>query len=106
LPVLSGNPPPSDPAAVEQARESWINDGVSLAIAVARQLRAFRYGDNEPGRSWSRITGRLVRPQALRRPAHVVVLNRDRIVPPGSGEPLAGALDTTTILRRHSAISG
>jgi|SRR6516162_1380179 len=41
LPVLSGNPPPSDPAAVEQARESWINDGVSLAIAVARQLCAF-----------------------------------------------------------------
>jgi polyhydroxyalkanoate synthase subunit PhaC len=81
------------------ALEDWINDGVPLAIEVARSCVRSWYRDNEPGRGLWRVAGRLVRPQALRRPALVVVPSRDRIVPPGSAEPLAGSLGTATILR-------
>jgi polyhydroxyalkanoate synthase subunit PhaC len=81
------------------ALEDWINDGVPLAIEVARTCARSWYRDNEPGRGLWRVAGGLVRPQALRRPALVVVPGRDRIVPPGSAEPLAAALPTTTVLR-------
>ena len=81
------------------ALEDWINDGVPLAIKVARSCARSWYRDNEPGRGLWRVAGRLVRAQALRRPALVVVPGRDRIVPPGSAEPLAAALATTTVLR-------
>lgn len=81
------------------ALEDWINDGVPLAIEVARSCVRSWYRDNEPGRGLWRVAGRLVRPQALRRPALVVVPSRDRIVPPGSAEPLAASLGTATILR-------
>jgi hypothetical protein len=69
--------------------EDWINDGVPLAIEVARTCARSWYRDNEPGRGLRRVAGWLVRPQALRRPALAAVPGRDRIVPPGSAEPLA-----------------
>jgi polyhydroxyalkanoate synthase subunit PhaC len=81
------------------ALEDWINDGVPLAIEVARTCARSWYRNNEPGRGAWRVAGGLVRPQTLRRPALVVVPGRDRIVPPGSAEPLAAALPTTTVLR-------
>ncbi len=81
------------------ALEDWINDGVPLAIEVARSCARSWYRDNEPCRGLWRVAGRLVRPQALRRPSLVVVPGRDRIVPPGSAEPLGAALGTTTVLR-------
>ena len=81
------------------AVEDWINDGVPLPMRVARSCARSWYRDNEPGRGLWRVAGQLVRPQALRRPALIVVPGRDRIVPPGSAEPLAGALGSATLLR-------
>ena len=78
---------------------NWINDGVPLANEVARTCARFWYRDNEPGRGLWRVACGLVRPQALRRPALVVMRSRDRIVSPGSAEPLAAAFPTTTVLR-------
>ncbi len=91
--------PDGDEARSFVALEDWINDGVPLAMRVARSCARSWYRDNEPGRGLWRVAGQLVRPQALRRPALIVVPGRDRIVPPGSAEPLAAALGSATLLR-------
>jgi poly[(R)-3-hydroxyalkanoate] polymerase subunit PhaC len=91
--------PDSDEARSFVALEDWINDGVPLPMRVARSCARSWYRDNEPGRGLWRVAGQLVRPQALRRPALIVVPGRDRIVPPGSAEPLAAALGSATLLR-------
>ena len=91
--------PDGDEARSFVALEDWINDGVPLPIRVARSCARSWYRDNEPGRGLWRVAGQLVRPQALRRPALVVVPGRDRIVPPDSAEPLAAAIGSVTLLR-------
>jgi len=91
--------PDGDEARSFVALEDWINDGVPLPIRVARSCARSWYRDNEPGRGLWRVGGQLVRPQALRRPALVVVPGRDRIVPPDSAEPLAAAIGGVTLLR-------
>jgi polyhydroxyalkanoate synthase len=92
-----------DPAADEArsfvALEDWINDGVPLAAAVARECARSWYGDNEPGRGVWRVAGELVRPAAFARPSLVVLPARDRIVPPGSAAALAAELDGAKLLR-------
>ena len=92
-----------DPAAEEArgfvALEDWINDGVPLPTAVARECLRAWYGDNAPGRGLWRVAGLTVRPQLLRRPALVVIPGRDRIVPPASAEPLATAIPNAEVLR-------
>ena len=81
------------------ALEDWVNDGVPLAAAVARDCASSWYGDNAPARRRWRIGGETIDPKRLRRPALVVLPSRDRIVPPGSAEPLAIALGDATVLR-------
>ncbi len=92
-----------DPVAEEArgfvALEDWINDGVPLPLTVARECLRSWYGDNAPGRGVWRVGGRAVRPQLLRRAALVVIPGRDRIVPPGSAEPLAAAIPEAEVLR-------
>jgi len=92
-----------DPAGEEArdfvALEDWVNDGVPLAAAVARDCARSWYGENEPVRGLWRIGGEAVDPKLLRSPALVVVPSRDRIVPPSSAEPLAAALRGVTALR-------
>jgi polyhydroxyalkanoate synthase subunit PhaC len=92
-----------DPAGEEArgfvALEDWINDGVPLPFAVARECLRAWYGDNVPGRGVWRVAGRAVRPQRMRRPALVVIPGRDSIVPPGSAEPLAAAIPEAQLLR-------
>ena len=91
--------PDGDEARSFVALEDWINYGVPLPIRVARSCARSWYRDNEPGRGLWRVAGQLVRPQALRRPALVVVPGRDRIVPPDSAEPLAAAIGSVTLLQ-------
>jgi polyhydroxyalkanoate synthase len=91
--------PASDEARRFVALEDWINDGVPLALGVARDCGRSWYGDNEPARGLWQVAGHPVRPQRLGRPALVVVPDRDHIVPPAAAEPLAPALGTTTLLR-------
>jgi polyhydroxyalkanoate synthase len=91
--------PDGDEARGFVALEDWINDGVPLALEVARSCARSWYRDNEPGRGMWRVADQVVRPQALRRPALVVVPSRDRIVPPASAEPLVAALGGATLLR-------
>ena len=91
--------PNSDKARVFVALEDWVNDGVPLAAAVARDCMRSWYGDNEPARGLWQIGGEPVNPKRLRSSALVVVPSRDRIVPPSSAEALAAALGGATVLR-------
>jgi polyhydroxyalkanoate synthase len=91
--------PESEEARRFVALEDWINDGVPLALRVARDCGRSWYGENEPCRGLWRVGGQPVRPQLLDRPALVVVPGRDHIVPPAAAEPLATALGTATVLR-------
>jgi polyhydroxyalkanoate synthase len=91
--------PPSDEARSFVALEDWLNDGVPLAAAVARECARSWYRENRPGRGQWRVSGECVDPTLLRRPALVVVPGRDRIVPPASAEPLAAELGGAKVLR-------
>ena len=74
------------------AIEDWLNDGVPLAAAVARECLGGWYGENTPARGRWRVAGERVAPARLRVPAFVAVPGRDRIVPPESARPLAGLI--------------
>lgn len=81
------------------ALEDWLNDGVPLAAGVARDCARSWYGDNAPARGLWQIAGRPVLPQEWRRPALVVLPNRDRIVPPRSAAALVPELAEASVLR-------
>src|SRR5205814_98151 len=70
--------PNGDTARAFVALEDWVNDGVPLAAAVARDCARSWYGDNEPARGLWQIGGETVDPKHLRWPALVVVPDRDR----------------------------
>ena len=74
------------------ALEDWVNDGVPLVGAVARECLFDWYLDNTPGRGQWRVDGQLVTPEDVIQPTLVVVPERDTIVPPASAMPLAEAL--------------
>ncbi|HEV2301934.1 MAG TPA: alpha/beta fold hydrolase [Stellaceae bacterium] len=91
--------PAGEAARTFVALEDWINDGVPLASAVARECARSWYGDNAPGCGLWRVGGELVRPAGFDRPALVVLPARDRIVPPGSAAALGEKLKGASILR-------
>jgi polyhydroxyalkanoate synthase len=91
--------PNGDKARAFVALEDWVNDGVPLAAAVARDCALSWYSDNEPARGLWQIGGETVDPTRLRSPALVVLPSRDRIVPPSSAAALAAALGGATVLR-------
>ena len=91
---------PADEASRDfVALEDWLNDGVPLAAAVARQCALSWYRDNEPRQGRWQVAGRAIEPHGFGRPALVVVPCRDRIVPPRSAEALAAALPNATVMR-------
>lgn len=74
------------------ALEDWLNDGVPLAVKVARECLGGWYGEDLPGQGRWRVAGRRVLPAAVQMPSLVVVPGNDRIVPPKTAEALADAL--------------
>lgn len=74
------------------AVEDWLNDGVPLALPVARDCLAGWYGANAPGRGRWRIAGATVRPERVAQPSLIVVPAQDRIVPPRTAAVLAERL--------------
>jgi polyhydroxyalkanoate synthase len=93
-------------AALFVALEDWLNDGVPLAAAVARDCMAGWYGANSPATGTWRIAGRPVRPADCRLPSLAVIPDHDRIVPPRSALALAEALPQAEILRPASGHIG
>jgi polyhydroxyalkanoate synthase subunit PhaC len=80
------------------ALEDWLNDGVPLALPVARESLAGWYGGNEPANGSWRVAGSRIEPRRFARPSLVVVPGRDRIVPPASAAALASLLPQATCL--------
>jgi len=91
--------PDSERARLFVAVEDWLNDGVPLAAAVARECLAGWYGANTPAAGEWRVAGDIVQPAALDLPSLVVIPDQDRIVPPASAEALARVLPRTEALR-------
>jgi len=85
-------PPESAAAAGFVALEDWLNDGVPLAISVARECLGGWYGEDLPGRGLWRVGGLPILPRGIDVPALVVVPAQDRIVPPATAAALADEL--------------
>ena len=80
------------------ALEDWVNDGVPLSGATARECLEDWYGANRPMNGTWRVAGLTIDPAAIGVPSLVVVPRRDRIVPPESALPLARLLPGATLL--------
>ena len=90
--ALAARDPQGDEAADFVALEDWLNDGVALTAAVARDCLVGWYAENQPGRGEWRIAGEVVRPERLDLPCLIALPARDRIVPPASAQALADAM--------------
>jgi len=82
----------SSQAANFVALEDWLNDGIPLVAAVARDCLAGWYGRNDPARGNWLIAGLPVDPGRLRLPTLALIPANDRIVPPASAQALADAI--------------
>jgi poly(3-hydroxyalkanoate) synthetase len=96
--------PASPRATLFVALEDWLNDGVPLAAAVARETLGGWYGANTPARLAWRIAGAVVDPAAASLPTFLAIPHRDRIVPPASARALAGRLPPGAVV--HEAEAG
>lgn len=96
---FAGLDPNSAEARAFVALEDWVNDGVPLAAAVARDCAGSWYRDNAPAHGQWKVGDEIVDPTRLHQPALVVLPSRDRIVPPSSAAPLARVLGGATVLR-------
>ncbi|MEK9971374.1 MAG: alpha/beta fold hydrolase, partial [Ferrovibrio sp.] len=85
------------------AMEDWLNDGVPLVGSVARECLIGWYGENQPASGRWMVDGRAVRPQNWRKPALVVLPERDKLVPK---EGAAALLTQMTQAQRLDAPSG
>jgi polyhydroxyalkanoate synthase subunit PhaC len=90
--------PNSDAARLFVALEDWLNDGVPLSGATARDCLRDWYRDNLPMRGAWRVAGLEIDPGSIRVPAFVAVPKRDHIVPPESARPLARLLPRAALL--------
>ena len=72
--------------------EDWLNDGVPLVGAVARECLLGWYGRNSAARGEWRVAGTPVIPEQVDIAALVMVPRSDRIVPPESALALAARL--------------
>jgi len=93
----------SDRGARFVAIEDWLNDGVPLAAAVAREALGGWYGANTTCRGRWRIAGAVVDPAAAPMPTFIAIPSRDRLVPPASAMALAAARPGAVV---HRAAAG
>ncbi|WP_207455364.1 alpha/beta fold hydrolase [Azospirillum sp. SYSU D00513] len=85
-------PPDGAEARAFVALEDWLNDGVPLAAAVAREALEGWYGGNGPARGRWLVAGAPVEPRRLALPTLALIPEQDRIVPPASALALARAI--------------
>lgn len=93
--------PDSRAATAFVALEDWLNDGVALPAAVARDTLAGWYGRNDTARHNWLIGGLPVVPQLITAPTLVMIPEKDRIVPPASAAALGAAIPGAEVLRPH-----
>ncbi len=84
---------PASPGAQKfVALEDWLNDGMAVAAAIARECLLGWYGENRTARNQWLVGGEPVDPGKFLRPALSLIPAGDRIVPPKSALALADAL--------------
>ncbi len=88
------------------AIEDWLNDGVPLGAAVAREVLGGWYGRNTPAEGKWRIAGLPVQPEALRMPCLLAIPARDRLVPPESAAALAAQIRGAVVLQPRTGHIG
>ncbi len=89
---FAGADPASPGARKFVALEDWLNDGMAVSAAVARECLIGWYGENKPARGEWKVAGAPVLPQQFEPPALCLIPAGDRIVPPKSALALADAL--------------
>jgi polyhydroxyalkanoate synthase len=98
--------PNSAAARLFVALEDWLNDGVPLSGATARECMRDWYRDNLPARGKWRVAGLAIDPASIQAPAFAAVPRRDRIVPPESARALVRALREVTVLEPNAGHVG
>ena len=93
--------PDSRAALAFVALEDWLNDGVALPAAVARDAIAGWYGRNDAARGEWLVAGLPVRPDLIEAPTLALIPEKDRIVPPKSAAALAESIRGARIMRPH-----
>ncbi len=91
--------PDSRAAHAFVALEDWLNDGVPLVAAVARDTLAGWYGRNDTVRGNWLVGGLPVDPARVAVPTLALIPERDRIVPPASALALARAIPGVQMIR-------
>jgi polyhydroxyalkanoate synthase len=86
---FAAHPPDSEAARRFVELEDWLNDGVRLAAAVARQCLFDWYGGNQTLANQWRVAGQIIDPRRISVPTLAVIPSHDRIVPPASAGALA-----------------
>jgi len=72
--------------------EDWLNNGVPLALPVAKECLHDWYQKNLTcALRWS-VAGQLIDPREIGQPTYILVPARDKIVPPESARPLAALI--------------
>ena len=98
--------PGSDEARRFVATEDWANDGVPLALPVARDCLTRWYGRNEPATGHWRVAGRLVDPGRIERPVVMVIPSLDKVVPAASSRPLEAQLPHVRVIEQATGHIG
>ncbi len=98
--------PDSEAARLFVALEDWLNDGVPLSGATARECLSAWYRDNLPMRGEWRVAGLAIDPSGIQLPAFAAVPRRDRIVPPESAHGLVRALPSVTVVEPNAGHVG
>ncbi len=96
---FAGLDPDSEAAKEFVALEDWLNDGVTLPAAVARECLGGWYGRNDTAAGRWTVADEPVRPERLDLPTLVMVPAKDRIVPPASATALGDAIPGATVMR-------
>lgn len=91
--------PDSPGAQAFVALEDWLNDGVPLVAAVARDALAGWYGRNDTANGNWLVGGLPVDPRRIAVPTLALIPERDRIVPPASATALARAIPRAQMIR-------
>ncbi|WP_425403068.1 alpha/beta fold hydrolase [Hwanghaeella sp.] len=91
--------PASGKARQFVALEDWLNDGVSLTAAVARETLGGWYAENRTSALNWQVGGQTVNPADYHGETLVVIPKSDRIVPPESALAVTELLEDVRLLR-------
>ena len=79
--------------------EDWVNNGPDIPSELLIESTQAWYKNNAIYKGEWRIGGAAIDARHIKKPCHVTIPTRDKIVPPASAEPLARQLPNATLLK-------